>query len=176
MSDDHGGAGIEVAVAGPGNSAADLVLGAGITTGSGATVKLVATGNIYEQPSAVITAGTLTGEAGFVPETAGGVAPGTVPGGVSLQPVSLASTVFGQANQIGTLGNFSATDSVVIANASSLTVAGNVLAGAATGLPATTPPFTCPPPSRPSISASPAALSTWAARSRPGSPAIPPGR
>ena len=142
--DDHGGAGIEVAVAGPGNSAADLVLGADIITGSSATVKLEATGNIYEQTGAIITAGTLTGEAGFVPETAGGVAPGTLPGGASLQPVSLASAVFGQANQIGTLGNFSATDSVVIANAGSLTVAGTILAGAATGLPATTPPFTLP--------------------------------
>jgi hypothetical protein len=125
---------------------ADLVLAAPVSAASG-TVKLEATSNVYETngdvgtpgtiintggtftvPGGGVTAVTLVSQAGVIPDTeTGGSTPGTIPAsGTTFGP---AIDWFGNVNQVGTLGNVTATGNFLLSNVQSLTVPGTVIAG-----------------------------------------------
>jgi len=129
--------GITIAVAPA--TAADLALAAPVSAGAG-TVKLEATGNVYETGAGsisnsggtftvtggVVTAPTLVSQAGALPDTeAGGNIPSTIPGVTFGRAIDW----FGNANSVATLGNVTATGNFLLNNGQNLVVAGTVIAG-----------------------------------------------
>ena len=94
---------------------------------------LQATGNVMEQAGGHLAAGSLIAQAGAIPNTETTIAQANAPGSIPAFPVALASVWLGNANQIGTLANGTATQEFLLANGPNLLVAvgGTVLAGAA---------------------------------------------
>ncbi len=143
-----GGPGITIAVAGSGAlsgfGATDLALAAPLVATSG-TVKLEATGNVYETngdighagtltnaagaftvTGGVVTAGTLISQSGAIPDTeTGGNPPGTIPGVTFGRAIDW----FGNANSVATLGNVTATGNFLLHNVQDLSLTGTVMAG-----------------------------------------------
>ncbi len=126
---------VSVAVAPPGAGPAGYGIGdltlAGPVSSPG-LVALQATGNVVEQAGGAVIAGTLIAQAGVIPGTEpGGNVAGTIPGA----PVALASIWLGNANQVGTLADATATQEFLLTSGPNLLVpaGGTVLAGAAPG-------------------------------------------
>lgn len=112
--------GVSIAVA-PGSGAtymaADLVLNGVVSART--AVNLQATGNVYEQAGGTVVAATLLGQAGLLPDTDAGGALGP----------TVAAAFFGGINQVGTLGNITATGNILVDNGQSLQVAGTIAGG-----------------------------------------------
>ncbi len=145
VSDSGVSSGVTIAVAPTGTGAggfgvADLVIASSVSAAS--TVKLEATGNVYETGAGtiansggtfavtggIVTAATLVSQAGVIPDTeSGGNTPGTIP--ASTATFGRAIDWFGDVNQAGTLGNVTATGNFLLHNGASLTVPGTVIAG-----------------------------------------------
>ena len=148
---DFSAIGITIAVAPLGNTVGtfgigDLALGAAVTAASG-TVKLEATGNVYETGAGTVsntggsfnvvggsvTALSLTSQAGVIPDTeTGGNTAGTIP--ASNATFGRALDWFGNANSVGTLTLVTATGNFLLATGkgpggANPTVSGTLTAG-----------------------------------------------
>jgi filamentous hemagglutinin family protein len=122
--------GVAISVVPPGYSAGNLTIGGEIFANT--TVNTQATGGIAETTGGSIVARTLTTQAGVIPstETSGNVA-GTYPATITANAASAfyGTASSGNINQIGTLANVTATGTLSLYDALSLTVAGNVVSG-----------------------------------------------
>lgn len=119
---------VTLSVTASGNGAqgpVDLTLGGPVTAG---TVRLEATGNVIQTPgAAIVTAGTLVAQAGFVPDTdPAGHAPGAALAGAILANGSVSLP---NANQVAALGPTSAAGDLVLTDGTGLSAVGPVTVG-----------------------------------------------
>ena len=144
------GPGVTLAVVPAGTLVAGYGIGDLALSGtiSAATVKLEATGNVYETAGGRILATSLIAQAGAIPDTES-LAQANVPGTAPASPVALASIWLSGANAIDSVTAATATGNLLISDAQDLALPGGatVLAGAAAS--GTTPAGAIPGVSQP---------------------------